>query len=466
MTDIIDNIIKYLPAVEEPIGVPSATDRLKTLFFALLIFFFFYNTPAIGTKMATGGLDFMQMIVASRWGSLMTLGIGPLVFASLLMLVLKGMGALKLDPADPIQRQKYLGIQKILGILMAFFQGFQFAFSPYIVVMQDTPLVRAFVAIQFALASVIILFIDEAVTKYGLGSGIGLFIAAGVSYMIFAGAVGLFIGPGGVLDIVAEGGATVFAEVLKTLIPLISTIVIFLTVAYVEGIKIRIPLLLPGYGAGRRFHEIPLLYVSNIPVIFATGLLFYVQFFGAALSGIHHPLVKYIAVVDNGRIVDGLLYLITPVYVGRGLFANYEYLLSGHTPVLGIPEWFHALVYLLFLMVVSAWIGLIWIEGTQAGPADVAEMLASRGMGIRGMRVSKKILQKKLEEYIPIVTVIGSAFVGLLAGMANLTGALGTGTGVLLTVGIIYRMYLQAKQQGVIDNLKLPEWLQGVLVGA
>jgi preprotein translocase subunit SecY len=57
-------------------------------------------------------------------------------------------------------------------------------------------------------------------------------------------------------------------------------------------------------------------------------------------------------------------------------------------------------------------------------------------------------LEKVLDRYIPPITLMGGIFVGLLAAFADFTGALGTGTGILLTVGIVYRMYEElAKEQ-------------------
>ena len=47
--------------------------------------------------------------------------------------------------------------------------------------------------------------------------------------------------------------------------------------------------------------------------------------------------------------------------------------------------------------------------------------------------------------------MIGSFTVGLLAGFADLTGALGTGTGILLTVGILHKMYEDLEKQKIFE---------------
>ena len=60
-------------------------------------------------------------------------------------------------------------------------------------------------------------------------------------------------------------------------------------------------------------------------------------------------------------------------------------------------------------------------------------------------------MESVLEKYIPTITVLGSIFVGLLAAFADLTGALGTGTGILLTVGILHKMYEELSAQRMFD---------------
>mgnify|MGYP005855263971 FL=1 len=72
-------------------------------------------------------------------------------------------------------------------------------------------------------------------------------------------------------------------------------------------------------------------------------------------------------------------------------------------------------------------------------------------MQIPGFRSSKAQFEKILKRYIPIITILGGAFVGLLAFGADLTGALGGGTGVLLTVGIVYRLYEEIAQEQLMD---------------
>ena len=86
------------------------------------------------------------------------------------------------------------------------------------------------------------------------------------------------------------------------------------------------------------------------------------------------------------------------------------------------------------------------------GPEAVARQIQSSGMQIPGFRRDPRIIKKVLSRYIPIITVISGATVGFLAAGADMIGTVGnsSGTGVLLTVGIIIRLYEDiAKEQAM-----------------
>jgi preprotein translocase subunit SecY len=79
--------------------------------------------------------------------------------------------------------------------------------------------------------------------------------------------------------------------------------------------------------------------------------------------------------------------------------------------------------------------------GNQSTEA-VAAQLERSGMQIPGFRRDKRVIEKVLERYIPPITILGSIFVALLAGLGDFVLAgVTSGTGILLTVGIVYRFY-------------------------
>ncbi len=111
----------------------------------------------------------------------------------------------------------------------------------------------------------------------------------------------------------------------------------------------------------------------------------------------------------------------------------------------------HGLLYVLILVVICVIFGKFWIEMAGQGPEAVSNQLEKSGMFIPGFRRDPRVVKTILDKYIPPITIISSALVGLLAGFADMTGALGSGTGILLTVGIVYRLYEELAKQQMIE---------------
>lgn len=475
--DIIHSFSRFLPSVEAPEKPPNTNEKLIWTGVILVLYFMMYQTTVFGVPNITGGVDFLQTITASRIGSLLTTGIGPLVLSSIFLQLFIGAGIINLDLKDKKDKAKFLETQKVLAIILAFVEAMIFVVFTGMVPIASVgglspAAVMALVVLQITLGSVIILFLDETVTKYGIGSGIGLFIAAGVSFAIFAGVISLIFGSQGVIEAVSGGGAEALPNALLVLLPFLFTMLVFLAVVYAEGVKVEIPIAFQRVRGMVPKLPLKFFYVSNIPVIFASALIINVQLFaggllggqywdstGKAISDLsagysfdQHGVLPLIGYVDqNNRVRDGLLYLITPIHLGQGTIVQWNFISGAHSPVLGIPEWVHAIVYILTLSLVSVMFGLFWVETSNMDAKSVAGQLSDSGIQIPGFRRDPRMLESILNKHIFPLTVMGSFAVGLLAGLADLTGALGTGTGILLTVGILYRMYEQLEQTKALD---------------
>ena len=102
----------------------------------------------------------------------------------------------------------------------------------------------------------------------------------------------------------------------------------------------------------------------------------------------------------------------------------------------------------------------LWVEISGLNAKKISEQLHSSGIQIPGFRSSKRQLYKILKKYIPALTIISGIYVGLIAFLADLTGALGGGTGVLLTVGIVHKLYEEmAEEQLMSSNPLLRKFL-------
>jgi preprotein translocase subunit SecY len=100
-----------------------------------------------------------------------------------------------------------------------------------------------------------------------------------------------------------------------------------------------------------------------------------------------------------------------------------------------------ALVYLGILVAFCAVFSLVWLEVGGLGPSTVAKQLMDSGMQIPGYRRSGRPIEAILKRYIPVVAVLGGIIVALIAGLGDFLGVFGSGTGILLAVGIVYQYY-------------------------
>lgn len=484
--DFIKPLRKVLPEIPVAKGIPSMSERLAWVALALIIYFLMYNTIVVGVKPPSNEdaskFDFISAVTAAQMGSLVTTGIGPIVLASIFLQLFVGAGLLDIDMSDNEDRKNFFTLQKTLAIILAFIEALFFTIGRGFFALQDPamfggeiPLI-VLVTSQIALGSIILMYLDELIQKRGIGSGISLFIAAGVSYVVLLRALGLLFDSGIILLGGTGAGAETIPLALAKLAPLLSTAIVFLVVVYAEGLRVEIPLVFGRLSGMDTVHSIPLLYVSNIPVILTAALLMNIyvvaNLFPAADPTVgvppydnfidnivwtaqHHPigLLVYNVGEENKEFVGGLFYLFTRGDIifdpEKGDIREFiTRILTGTSQVLKIPLWLHLIVYVLAYVILSIMFGMFWVETSGMTAKDVAKQLHQYGLHIPGSRRDPRIIEKTLEKYIPTITILGSAFVGLLAAFANIAGALGTGTGILLTVMILHRLYQQLDQMG------------------
>lgn len=435
--EVLEPIIRLIPEVRKPEKAPSLKTKLLWTLIILLVFFVMYHVPVIGVGQLPPGLELLQVILASKIGSLITVGIGPIVLASIFLQLLVGAKLLKVNLQDPRDRQLFQGTQKLLGIALCFLESMIYVNTGYVPAL---PGMAAAVILQMAIGSLILLYFDEIVSKYGIGSGISLFIASGVALQVVQATAELVI-PNALTGFATGGIPTA----LLAMLPIVFTIVVFLIVVYAEGMRVEIPISFGKIaGIGGRY-PIKFLYVSNIPVIFAAALLINIRLWAKLLSDAG---ISILGTFDGaGNLVGGIAYFLNatfpnPAFVGYDAYINF---LANPTEIL------HILIYVGFLILLCILFGKFWIETTGLGSRQVASQLENVGFQIPGFRRDPRIIQKVLDKYIPTITTLGSIFVGLLAAFADLTGALGSGTGILLTVGILYRFYEQLASEQLFE---------------
>ncbi len=476
---ILDTIIALVPHVRKPNKPPSFKDKIKWTALIMTIYFAMFSTPAIGVSIATlkqPVLQLINIIFAARTGTLITVGIGPIVLSSIVLQLIQGTGLIKIDLNDPQQKGKYQGIQKLAAIGIAIVESIIFTATGYVPLI--SPSYFWLVVLQLAASAIIVVFLDEIMVKYGLTSGINLFIAGGVAYSMIGGTVNILLPEAG--SALAAGGASALPNAILAFGPLFFAIIVMLVSIYAYDMKVELPLAFSQFrGVGGRL-PIPFLYVSVLPVILTTSLVVsmtvWFQFL-AGTTGSLAPLAHFIALYQkiptsgggtSTTLTGGLLYLISPNFplpysapYGIGGYGPYfSYLLTGTSTLdlpwggfVLVPEWIHIIIYTLVLVVLCVIFGKFWIEMTGQSPKNVSEQLQSIGWQIPGFRRDPRIIESVLNKYIPSITVLGSIFVGLLAALATLTGAIGSGMGVLLTVGIMYMLYQQIEREHMLEGI-------------
>jgi preprotein translocase subunit SecY len=103
-----------------------------------------------------------------------------------------------------------------------------------------------------------------------------------------------------------------------------------------------------------------------------------------------------------------------------------------------------------------------WVQTSGMDAKSQAKNIMSSGLQIPGFRKDERVLQRLLKRYITPLTIMGAIAVGILAAAADLSGALTSGTGLLLTVMIIYKLYEEIAKQHMMDmNPMLRKFMGG-----
>merc|ERR1711872_830810 len=118
--------------------------------------------------------------------------------------------------------------------------------------------------------------------------------------------------------------------------------------------------------------------------------------------------------------------------------------------MLGDPV--HAMVYIVFMLGSCAFFSKTWIEVSGSSAKDVAKQLKDQQMVMRGHR--EKSMIHELNRYIPTAAAFGGLCIGALSVMADFVGAIGSGTGILLAVTIIYQYFeIFVKEQSEVGGM-------------
>lgn len=462
LLDRMEPLLAAMPAVRSPEGHIHFKNKLLWTAGILILYFVLTNIPLWGLAPTSQDMFlYYRALVAGASGSLIQLGIGPIVTASIVLQLLKGADILHIDTTEARGQVMYMGLQKLLIFAMIIIEALPNLIGGFL---QPDPAIAAeffggnlfavtlIIFIQIVIGGILIMFMDEVVTKWGIGSGVGLFIIAGISEAIVNG----FINWTPVSDPYPVGfiprlfavlidGANFIQYFGLNLLAFISTVTIFLIIVYVESTRIEIPLAHAQVRGARARFPVKLIYASVLPMILVRVLQANIQMIGLFLYNIG---ITILGTFDGATAVSGLMYYLSPIYgPQQWMWWVFD---------VGHPAW-QVLIRLgidtAFMVIGGAIFALFWIKTAGLDSKDVARQIQLSGMSIPGYRRNPQVLEKYLDRYIPRVTVIGGIFIGVLSVAANLFGVIGavSGTGLLLTVSITYRLYEEIASQQIME---------------
>ncbi|MBA3064077.1 preprotein translocase subunit SecY [Candidatus Woesearchaeota archaeon] len=450
---VINSIIENLPEVSGPTQKRlSFKEKLKWTGIVLILFFILGMIPLFGLgQNALSQFEYLSTVLAAQFGSLISLGIGPIVTASIILQLLNGAGILKMDLTTHEGKKRFQGIQKILSIVIIFAEACVFVFMGGLAPAAEHAGKAVFIQLQLILVfqlflgGMLILFMDEVVSKWGFGSGISLFIAAGVSQSIFIRALsplpspfnpGIATGAIPALFQFLAAGDPVNAGLMAAAV--IATIIVFAVAVYAQAMKIEIPLSFGRVrGYGMRW-PLSFIYTGVIPVILVSALMANIQLWARLLQNWGHPILG--TFVGNSPTSGIIAWLSSPDIVGK--------IIKGS---IVSADFAHALVYMLFMILGCVVFSIFWVQTSGMDARSQARQIMSSGLQIPGFRKDQRILEHLLNRYIHPLTIMGAIAIGFLSSIADLTGALTSGTGILLAVMIIYRLYEEISKQHMMD---------------
>lgn len=453
-------VARVMPEVKAPEKRIGFREKLFWTALVVAVYLIMAEIPLYGA--IRGGNDpfyYMRVIFASSKGTLMELGIQPIVTAGLIIQLLASSKIIGFDNSNAEDWSLLAGTTKFISILMTSFLAIAYIISGNYGDLTFNKQIALF--IQIFVAGIVVILLDELLQKgWGFGSGISLFIAAGVAQRILWDLV-CPLGP------VEQDGKSLGALIayvqallkgdnalnsfvyrsnpdLPTMLGLVATILVFATVVFLDNLKIDIPISYAKFkGFGGRY-PVKFLYVSNIPVILVSSLFMDVYFVSQIIWSRFNidngnPWLNLLGTFENNQPSGGLaMYLTSP--------RNFQQFLENP---------FRAFVYAGLMIGLCVIFAIIWLGVSGMDPRSVAQQLMDSGMQISGFRRSVGPIQSVLERYIPTVTILGSIAIGFVASFSDFFGVYGTGMGILLTVGILNQLYQAMAKEQMMDMFPL-----------
>ena len=394
---------------------PKNRDIQKKILFtfaALFVFKFGTTITVPGVQLDTEGLGFLEIVNAMSGGafesaSIFALGVMPYISASIIIQLL-AMDIIpylsELSKQGGVGRNKLNQITRVVGIILAFIQGYMYSFS---YIKNGSAMDYMVYSLVLTAGTALVLWIGDQITQKGIGNGVSMIIMAG----IIATLPSMFSSLWTELVIGGKG----FIGILTFIIFVLVFLAIIIGVIFEENAERRIPIQYANKSTSTlgRQNYIPFKLNSAgvMPVIFAS------------------------AVVSIPQIIA--------TFINNADFALFVTKYLSYTSVTG------------FILYVLLIIGFAYLYTfMQLKPGELAEKLNKNGGYIPGVRPGDET-EEYISKVLKRITIVGACFLALLAALPILFSEFSTlqtsitisGTGLLIVVGVALETYKQLESQ-------------------
>lgn len=392
---------------------PKNRDLQKRILFTLIALLIFKIGTAItvpGVKLNTHSYSFFEILNAMSGGafenaSIFALSVTPYITAQIIVQLLS-MDIVpylsELNKQGGVGRRKLNQITRVLGIILAFVQGYMYSFA---YISNGTPIQYMLYALILTAGTALLMWMGDQITIKGVGNGMSLLIMAGIINVLPSMFANLWT------ELIGNG----FMGILLFITFIVIFLLIIIGVIFVESAERRLPIQYANKSvkaeSNKNYIPFKLNSAGVIPVIFASALLSIPSIIASFVKNDTFTLIvsKYITYTTN----TGLI------------------------------------LYVLLIVVFAYFYTFMQLK-----PKELSENLNKNGGYIPGIRPGKETLTY-ISNVLKRITIVGGVFLAVLAALPILFGKLSSlsgiisisGTGLLIVVGVALETYKQIQSQ-------------------
>ena len=457
---LIKPIAHLIPTVPSPPHPIKKQEKLIWTGMVLFIFLICSQIPLYGVYKSEGAdpLHWMRVILASNRGSLMELGTSPIFTSSMILQVLSGLRIIEVDRSVKEDRQLYKLFVKAFAILIAFGEAIAYVYGGMYGEVSLIGKLNCFLLIaQLVTAGILVIILDEVLEKgYGIGSGVSLFIVTNICENILWKALspftvsndngveyeGAIIATVHFLTTRKNKVEAIYRSFYRKRVPnlssLISTFIFFIIIIYLQGIRKEIKINSRHVPGHYYTQPIKLFYCSNTPIILESALISNLHLISQVLFRRYQNffLIKLLGKWELGK--DGEYYPI-------GGLSYYIYPPKDFNAFIKDP--IQSLLYTLFMICACGFFAKTWTDISGNSARDLAKQLKDNQFFLEGIRENEESIYSQLNRFIPTAATLGGMCIGAIQVFADISGCIGSGTGILISVNFIYDFFEDAKEE-------------------